>query len=100
MPRLHLREDLEAGPVREHEIEEQEVDGLLREAFEPLGRGRGFARHEPGLREDGSQDVADDRLVVEDENGGHCFQVAAGRETVNRAPRSPADVTVSVPPCA
>ena len=73
MPRLHLREDLEAGPVREHEIEEQEVDGLLRETLEPLGCGRGFARHESGLREDGSQHVADDWLVVEDQDGGHLF---------------------------
>jgi hypothetical protein len=38
MPRLHLREDLEARAVGEHEVEEQEINGLLREAFEPLGR--------------------------------------------------------------
>ena len=96
VPGAHLDEDLEARAVREHEVEEEEVDGLLLEALQPLGGRRGLARDVARLREDRTEHLADDGFVVEDEDGCH-GQVATGSVTVNRAPGEP-EAAVSVPP--
>ena len=76
--RADLGEDLEPGAVREHQVEEQEVDGLAREPLETLGRGPGLDRAEAGLSEDRSEHVPDDGLVVEDEDRHDVRSRAAG----------------------
>jgi hypothetical protein len=98
MARLDVGEDLESRAIREHEIQEQDVDLVLLQAGKPVRRRRGLAGRVTRLREDGAEDIADDGLVVEDEDCCHGFQLAAGSKTVKRAPCAP-DVAVSVPPC-
>ena len=63
-----LGEDLEPGAVGEHQVEEEEVDRLLREALEPLGRRRRPRASRSRPSRGRSEHLADDGFVVEDQD--------------------------------
>ena len=68
VPAADLAQDLEAGTVGKHEVEEDDVEGIGLEELERLRRVR-RGRDVPGLPlEEALEHVADDLLVVHDED--------------------------------
>jgi hypothetical protein len=64
--------DAEPVHVREHDVEDDEVWLLFEDRGDRLGSVADRAHGEAGETEAGGEEIADVRLVVDDENAGSC----------------------------
>ena len=86
--RLQTFEDGDPVELGHHDVEQHDVDLLLREQRQGLGAVRRRAHRVPFLLQETAQQLAADGVVVGDEDRcGHCVQsiLAASCDVVNRS---------------